>query len=318
MVVARALVGRLLALAATMLVASLVVFGGLYLAPGSPLGFLTGGRSLPPSTIHALTAQYGLNEPLPVRYLHWIRGAVHGDFGESITYQQSVSSVLGPRVMTTFLLLVMATMIIAVVGVGAGLLAAVRGRATDVTIGIASSLSLAIPAFIAAPLLILVFAVDLKWFPTFGPGGQGLADRIWHLTLPAIALAMSSAAFVARITRAAAREELASDHVRTALLRGLPRHHVVRRHVVRNSLIPITTAVGLTSASLIAGSIIVDQAFSLNGLGSSLITAVNEHDYPVVQAITMIMVIAFVVINAVVDLTYSLIDPRIRRKRQRQ
>jgi peptide/nickel transport system permease protein len=314
MAVIKALAGRLAGLVITMFIASVVVFAGLYLAPGSPLGFLTGGRSLPPATLRALSNQYGLDQPLPARYLHWITDALHGNFGESIIYQQSVSSILGPRVLTTLLLLVLATLIITVVGVGAGILAAVRGRATDTVISLTSSLGLAIPAFIAAILLIAVFAVGLHWFPVFGPGSGGLGDRVWHLALPAVALALSSSAFVARITRSATREELASDHVRTALLRGLPRHHVLRRHVVRNALIPITTVVGLTSASLIAGSIIVDQAFSLNGLGSSLVSAVNQHDYPVVQAITMIMVLAFVVINAAVDLTYSLIDPRIRRR----
>lgn len=316
--VIRVVLGRLVGLVVTLFIASIVVFGGLYAAPGSPLGFLTGGRSLPPATLKAITAQYGLDQPLPERYLHWVGGALHGNFGESITYQQSVSSVLGPRLLTTLLLLALATLIITIVGVGAGVTAGVRGGVVDAVIGLASSLGLAIPAFIAAVLLIGAFAVGLHWFPVFGPGGGGgITDRLWHLTLPAIALALASGAFVARITRAATREELVSDHVHTALLRGLPRRQVIRRHVVRNALIPITTVVGLTSASLIAGSIIVDQAFSLNGLGSSLVTGVNEHDYPVVQAITMIMVLAFVLINAAVDLTYSFIDPRLRRRSDR-
>jgi peptide/nickel transport system permease protein len=297
-----------------MFVASVVVFGGLYLAPGSPVGFLTGGRSLPPATIAALKRQYGLDEPLPASYLQWLGGAVHGNFGNSIIYQQSVGSVLAPRLWTTVLLLLLATLIIAVFGVGAGILAAVRGRSTDLTLSLISSLFLAVPTFIAAVLLIGIFAVGMHWFPVFGPGA-GLGDRLWHLTLPAVALALSSTAFVARITRSATREELGSDHVRTARLRGLPRMQILRRHVVRNALIPITTVVGLTSASLIAGSIIVDQAFALNGLGSALVAAVNQHDYPVVQAITLIMVFAFVVINAVVDLTYSMIDPRIRKRK---
>lgn len=310
--IARIIGARLVGLVLTMFVASVVVFAGLYLAPGSPLAFLTGGRTLPPATITALSAEYHLNQPLPQRYLEWVGGLLHGDFGQSITYQQSVSSVLAPRIATTLYLLLFATLIIALVGVGAGIIAGVRGGAVDLGISLASSLGLAVPAFIAAALLILVFGVKLGWFPVFGPGSGGLGDRIWHLTLPAIALALSATAFVARITRAATREELASTHVQTATVRGLRRGLIIRRHVVRNALIPITTVVGLTSASLIAGSVIVDQAFSLNGLGSSLVAAVNEHDYPVVQAITMIMVLAFVVINAVVDLTYSMIDPRIR------
>lgn len=311
MTLVRFLLGRAISLVVTMFIASVVVFGGLYLAPGTPLGFLTGGRSLPPETLAAISAQYGLDQPLPQRYVDWITGMLHGDFGQSIIYQQSVASLLGPRLLTTVLLLVYAMLLIAVIGTGAGVLAAIRGRATDVTVSIASSIALAIPPFIAAILLIGAFAVGLGWFPVFGPG-DGLLDRLWHLTLPAIALALAATAFVTRITRAAVRDEASSDHAYTALTRGLPRRLVIRRHVVRNAMIPITTVVGLTAASLIAGSIIVDQAFSLNGLGAYLVASVNQHDYPVVQAITLIMVAAFVVINTVVDLTYPLIDPRIR------
>lgn len=307
----RFLLGRLVSLVVTMFIASIVVFGGLYLAPGTPLGFLTGGRSLPPETIAAISAQYGLDQPLPQRYLDWVLGMLHGDFGQSIIYQQSVGSLLAPRLLTTVLLLIYAMILIALIGVGAGVLAAVRGKGTDITVSIASSIGLAIPPFIAAILLIGIFAVGLGWFPVFGPG-VGILDRLWHLTLPAIALALAATAFVTRITRSATREELTSDHVDTAFTRGLRRGRVMRRHVVRNAMIPITTVVGLTAASLIAGSIIVDQAFALNGLGAYLVAAVNQHDYPVVQAITLIMVAAFVVINTIVDLTYPLIDPRIR------
>jgi peptide/nickel transport system permease protein len=307
----RFLLGRLVGLVATMFIASVVVFGGLYLAPGTPLGFLTGGRSLPPETIAAITAQYGLDKPLPARYLDWIVGVLHGDFGQSIIYQQSVTSLLGPRLLTTVLLLIYAAILIALFGVGAGLVAAVKSGWPDLTISLGASLGLAIPAFIAAILLIAVFSVGLGWFPVFGPG-TGLLDRLWHLTLPAIALALAATAYVARITRAAAKEELVSDHYETATIRGIPRRLAIRRHVTRNAMIPIATVVGLTSASLIAGSVIVDQAFALNGLGSYLVSAVNQHDYPVVQAITLIMVAAFVIINTLVDMTYPLLDPRIR------
>lgn len=306
----RFILGRLGALIATMFIASVVVFGGLYLAPGTPLGFLTGGRSLSPQAMAAISAQYGLDRPILAQYLSWIGGVVHGDFGQSVIYQQSVTTLLGPRVATTLLLLVYATVLIALFGVGLGMLAAVRGGRTDLMVSFVSSVGMAIPAFIAAIVLIAVFAVSLGWFPVFGPG-SGLLDRLWHLTLPAISLAVAAVAFVARITRAAAREELMSEHVDAAMVRGISRRLVIRRHVARNALIPITTVVGLTSASLIAGSIIVDQAFALNGLGSYLVSAVNQHDYPVVQAITLLMVAAFVVINTIVDITYPFIDPRI-------
>jgi ABC-type dipeptide/oligopeptide/nickel transport systems, permease components len=186
----------------------------------------------------------------------------------------------------------------------------VRGGKVDTSVNLFSSIGLAVPSFVAAIILITVFAVQLGWFPVLGPG-SGIVDRLWHLTLPAIALALSSVAFVARITRFAAREELGRDHVNAALVRGIPRGVVLRRHVARNALVPISTVVGLTSASLIAGSVVVDQAFALNGLGSYLIGSVNNHDYPVVQAITLLMVLAFVLVNTVIDIAYPWIDPRI-------
>lgn len=311
----RFVLGRLGALTVTLFIASIVVFGGLYLAPGSPLGFLTGGRSLPPETITALTKQYGLDKPWPAQYLSWVKGLLTGDLGQSIVYRQDVTSLLAPRVTTTVLLLGYAAVLIALIGVGLGLLAAARGGPTDAIISVLCSIGLAVPAFIAAIVLIAVFAVSLGWFPIFGPGA-GLPDRLWHLTLPAVSLALTSVAYVARITRAAARKELEGEHVQAATLRGLPRMQILRRHVGRNALIPISTVLGLTTAGLIAGSVIVDQAFSLNGLGSYLVSAVNQHDYPVVQAITLLMTAAFVVINSLVDLAYPLIDPQIRNRRK--
>ncbi len=310
MELARFLGGRALSLAGTLLVASVVVFGSLYLAPGSPLAFLTGGRSLSPEAIASITRQYGLDQPLPVRYIDWLGGLLHGDLGQSIVYHQSVGSLLGPRIATTFLLLACATLLIVLLGVGSGFAAGVRGGRVDAAISVLSSVGLAVPAFVAAIVLIAVFAAGLGWFPVLGPG-DGLGDRLWHLTLPAVALALSSIAFVSRITRFATREELGSDHVEAALIRGIPRRTVLRRHVARNALVPVSTVVGLTSASLIAGSVVVDQAFALNGLGSSLISAVTDHDYPVVQAITLLMVLAFVLVNTVVDIAYPWIDPRI-------
>lgn len=310
MAIARFVGGRLLALAGTLFVASIVVFGGLYLAPGSPIGFLTGGRSLSPRAVEAISRQYGLGEPLPVRYLDWIAGLLHGNLGESIEYQQSVNGLLLPRMETTGLLLAYATVLIIVFGAGSGFLAGVRGGRLDAGVSLLSSIGLAVPTFVAAIALIAIFAVQLGWFPVLGPGG-GFLDRLWHLTLPATALALSSIAFVSRITRFATREELGRDHVEAALIRGIPRRIVLRRHVARNALVPISTVVGLTSASLIAGSVVVDQAFALNGLGSYLINAVDDHDYPVVQAITLLMVLAFVLVNTVIDLAYPWIDPRI-------
>ena len=294
----------------TLVISTFVVFGSLYIAPGSPVGYLTGGRALSAATIASIKAQYHLNDPFLTRYWDWLTGALHGNLGQSIIFRQAVGPLVGARIETTALLVAMAAILILAVGIAAGAVAALRGGATDSGVLVVGSVGIAIPSFVAAIVLIALFAVDLGWFPVFG-SGTGLPDRLWHLTLPAIALALSSTAFVARVTRTTMREELAREHVETARVRGIPERVVVRRHVLRNAMIPITTVGGLTVASLIAGSVVVEQAFGLNGIGQFLIQSVNAKDFAVVQAIALILVVAFVVVNTLVDITYRLIDPRV-------
>lgn len=301
---------RLAGLVITLLVSSFVVFGAVYLAPGSPIGYLTGGRTLPPETVASIKAQYHLDDPFLTRYWDWLTGVVHLDFGQSIAFRQDVSSLLAPRIETSLLLVLLSALLIVASGVVLGSIAALRGGRVDTAILLLGSVGIAVPSFVAAIVLITVFAVNLGWFPVFGPG-DGLVDRLWHLVLPAIALALSSAAFVSRVTRTAMRAELAREHVETARTRGIPERLVVSRHVFRNALIPITTVGGLAVASLIAGSVVVEQAFGLNGLGQYLIQAVGSKDIAIVQAISLILVTAFVVINTLVDVAYALIDPRV-------
>jgi peptide/nickel transport system permease protein len=307
----RYLLQRLVGLVLTLLAASFVIFAALYVAPGDPIAFLTGGRTVSPATIAALRAQYHLDDALPIAYLHWLGGAVHGDFGQSVLNGESVSSLLAPRIVNTAMLLAVASLLILVVGLGSGIIAGLRPGPVDTTILLGSTLALAIPSFVVAIVLISVFAVNLGWFPVFG-SGSGVPDRLYHLVLPSLALALASTAFVGRVTRAAVRGELDREHVQTAISRGIPYRLVVRRHVVRNALIPITTVGGLTVAGLIAGAAIVERAFNLNGLGGYLVTEVQAKDFPVAQAICMIMVAAFVVVNAIVDIIYTMVDPRLK------
>lgn len=175
----------------------------------------------------------------------------------------------------------------------------------------ATTAGLATPGFVAAILLVSLFAVRLGWFPAFGSGSGGL-DRLYHLTLPAVALALSGLALVARVTRTAVVGESRREHVETARGRGLAESLVVRRHILRNAFIPISTVSGLTVGGLIAGSVIIETAFGLNGVGSFLVQSVNAKDFAVVQAITMLLVGAFVLINTAVDILYVIIDPRVR------
>ncbi len=307
----RFLLRRLLLLVATLLVASFAIYGALYLSPGSPIATLTGGRTPSPDAIRVLEQRYHLNDPFLVRYWHWLTAALTGDLGVSIPLHQDVSTLVAQRAPTTAALVAYASVLIVATGVALGVLAALRPGWIDTSVIVVTTVSAAIPAFIAAIVLILVFGVDLRWFPTVGEG-HGFLDGLYHLTLPALALAASSLALVARVTRAAVREELAKEHVQTAVSRGLPRRVVIRHHVLRNAAIPITTVSGLTVASLIAIAAVVERAFAINGLGSYLVQAALSKDFAVVQGISLLLVAAFVVVNTTVDVLYAFLDPRVK------
>jgi peptide/nickel transport system permease protein len=306
--VARDLAGLIV----TLLVSSFVVFAALYVAPGNPVAFLTKGRPVSAATVAQLSAYYHLNQPFGIRYWDWLTGILHGDLGTSIIFGIPVSSLIGPRVTTTVLLVVYAWLLIVLSGVTLGVLSGIRGRMTDAVISAGTTVGLATPVFVAAIVLITVFAVDLHWFPTLG-AGSGLVGRIHSLTLPAIALALGGSAYVARVSRTAVRDAETREFVETARGRGLPSGHVLTHHVLRYALIPISTVTGITIASLLVGTVIVEPAFGLSGLGSLLVQSVEDHDFPVVQAISLILVTAFVVINVAVDMLYPLLDPRITR-----
>ena len=301
---------RLAMLVLTLLVASFAIYASLSVAPGDPLSVLTGGRTLPPEALAVLRARYHLNEPLPAQYWHWLTGALHGDLGSSIALRESVNTLIGERAGVTFELVAYASILILLLGIGSGILAGLRRGAVDSTVIAGTTVFAAIPSFVAAIVLISVFAVKLGWFPALGAGTGGV-DRLWHLTLPAIALALSALAIVARVTRVSVREEMGREHVQTAISRGLPSHLVIRRHVLRNAAIPITTVTGITIASLIALSAVVERAFRLNGLGSALVSAAASKDFAVVQGIALILVAAFVITNTIVDLLYAFLDPRV-------
>ena len=306
---ARFVAQRVGALVLTLLVASFLIFGALYLAPGDPATLLAGGRATP-AVLEQIRVQNHLNDPVWTRYWDWLSGIAHGDLGTSFVYKQSVTTLLAPRAGTTIFLVVYAAIIILGVGISLGLSSALRRRLGAV-ITVGTAVGMATPAFVAAIILITVFAVNLGWFPVFG-SGSGFVDRLWHLTLPAIALAFAWVAYVAQITKASVREELNREHVETARSRGIPAGLIVRRHVFRNALIPITTVAGLTVAGLVAGAVVVEQAFGLNGLGSFLVQAAGQKDFAVVQAIALLLVATFVVANAVVDLLNGILDPRLR------
>jgi peptide/nickel transport system permease protein len=301
---------RLAMLVVALLVSSFVIFAGLQLAPGDPLAALSGGRSLSPETLATLRAQYHLDDPFLVQYWHWLIGALQGDLGQSIAQRQDVSSIISERIGVTAELVLLAALMILAAGIGLGILAGLRRGAVDTGVLIATSVLAAIPSFVAAVLLLSVFAVNLGWFPAIG-AGEGFGDRLWHLVLPAVALAASALAIVARVTRVSVREELEREHVQTAVSRGIPWRLVVRRHVLRNAAIPIATVSGITITSLIALSAVVERAFGINGIGATLVQAAASKDLALVQGIALVLVAAFVIGNTLVDLLYAVLDPRV-------
>jgi peptide/nickel transport system permease protein len=300
----------LAAMVTTLFATSLLVFSSLRLAPGGPLQFLGQGRSPSPEALALAKEEYGLDRPFLSQYLHWVSGVVHGDLGKSFQFRSDVSALLAVRVAPTLTLITMAALLITVVGVMAGVVGALNaGRLADKAVLVLVTALAAVPPFVAAIVLISVFSVGLGWFPTFGPG-DGLLDRLHHLALPSVALALTFVALLGRVTRSAMLDELGREHVEVALSRGIPTRTVIRRHVLRNALGPITTISGVVVAGLLVSSAVVESAFGLNGLGSLLVQSVDKRDFPVVQAIVLTVVVTFVVCNVLVDLLQTVLDPR--------
>lgn len=307
----RYLVGRLLGLVTVLFVTSLVVFGSLHLAPGDPVSFLLHGRPATPEAVAALRSQYHLDDPLPVQYAKWLGGVLQGDFGRSGQYHQDVTELIASRLPGTAVLVGYAALLVAVLGVAAGILAALRPGPLDRAVLLGTGVATATPSFVTAIALVSLFSVQLGWFP--GPGGTpaGFSERLYHLTLPAFALALTFAGLLARVTRSAMLDELGREHVEVAHARGVAARTVVRKHVLRNALGPVVTVGGTMLAGLLISTSIVETAFDVPGLGSLLVQSVSAKDFAVVQAITLLSVAAFVLVNLAVDLLAPLIDPRL-------
>lgn len=310
MTTSRRVLGKLGALLLTLFLASLLVFFSRFLVPGDPIRFLLRGRKPSPEAIAEVTAQYGLDLPPWQQYVEWVAGILHGDFGRSLQYRQDVSVVIGERLPVTLGLVVLAGITIALVGLAAGMIAALnRGRPLDRAVLSGLTVLGAIPSFVGAIVLIAVFAVQLGWFPSFG-SGEGFLDTAYHLVLPSIALAVVFVVLVAKVTRSSMVDQLDREHVEVATSRGLGRATVIRRHVFRNAVGPILTVSGLLVAGLLVASSIVESAFGLSGIGSLLVQSVDRLDFPVVQAIVLLIVTAFVVVNAIIDVLEPWVDPR--------
>jgi peptide/nickel transport system permease protein len=308
---------RLVALVVLVVVISFVVFSLLYLAPGSPEQVLLGARPSTPDTIAAIREEYHLDDPFLVQYWKWAEGAIHLDFGRSIRTNEPVVDGITSHLKITLQLGGLAFLLTMCLGVPLGVLAALRKR-TSVDRGIVSLsvVGVSAPAFATGILLLYVFAVELGWFPVFGEG-TGVVDRLQHLLLPAFAVALTGMGLVLKLTRTAVIGSLEQDYVTFALARGIPRRRVLWAYALRNALVPIVTAGGLLLAYMLAGTVLVEVTFALQGLGSLLVDSVKTLDVPMVQALSILIATLVVLVNLLADLVYVAVDPRISFARGR-
>jgi peptide/nickel transport system permease protein len=307
--------GRLASLTASLIVASIVIFAVVEVIPGDPAAFMLGVNARP-DTIAALRAEMGLDEPLIARYAAWVGGMVQGDFGVSWTYKTPVATLIADRIWVSLPLAIYALALSTLVAFPAGIYAASRrGGAGDTAIMGATQLGVAIPNFWFAMILVLIFAINLRWFSAGGfPGWADPFAALKALTLPAIALALPQAAILARVMRSSLLDMLGEDFIRTARAKGLSRRQALWRHALRNALIPVLTIIGLQFSFLLAGAIIIEQVFFLPGLGRLIFQAISARDLIVVESVVMLLVFTVIVVNFIVDLTYAAVDPRLRAR----
>ncbi|RNF35990.1 ABC transporter permease [Paracoccus methylarcula] len=306
---------RILSLGLSLLVASAVIFSVVELVPGDPASFML-GTGAQPETIAALREQMGLDQPLPLRYANWLGALLQGDFGQSFTYKAPISELIGDRLQVSLALAVLALLLAVAIALPVGVYAAARrGQAGDAAVMGGTQLGIALPNFWFAMLLVLLFAVKLRWLPAGGfPGWSDPLAGLKALILPAVALALPQAAILARVLRSALIETQGQDYIRTARAKGLSAGQVLRRHALRNALIPVLTIMGMQFSFLLAGAIIIENVFYLPGLGRLIFQAINQRDLIVVQSAVLVLVAAVITVTFIVDLAYALVDPRLRRR----
>ncbi|WP_304620713.1 ABC transporter permease [Paracoccus sediminilitoris] len=308
---------RLAGAALMLLVTSLVIFLLIEAAPGDPAEIML-GTSAQADTLAALRDQLGLDRPLMVRYLAWLGGVVTGDMGQSYTYGVPVAGLIAERMLVTLPLTLMATLLAVGVSVPLGVMAAARpGRAGDGLATVFAQMGIAVPNFWIGLLLILVFALKLGWFPVGGFPGWG--DAGWGaasaLILPAVALAIPQAAVLTRVTRAAVLDVASEDFIRTARAKGLSRRRALWRHTVPNALLPVVTMLGLQIPFLISGAVLVENVFSLPGIGTLAYQALSQRDLIVVQNVVLLFAAIVLAVNAGTDALYARLDPRLKARR---
>ena len=310
----KTLVKRVLLLIATLLLVTILAFVAFSIIPGDPTSSILGVEATQ-EQIAALRDRLGLDLPIWQRYLHWLGGLLTGDLGESYNYGMSVAQLLSTCVTHTLTLAVLAFVLIVAISLPLGIIAArYEGGVVDRVLTILNQITMSVPNFVAGILLVYVFGLVLRLFQ---PGAivspqTGWGPYLWYMLFPALAVALPRSAMTVKMLRGAILSELGQDYIRTAYSKGNSKTSALWRHVLRNAMIPVVTFLAMTVADIMAGSIVVEQVFGIPGLGKMLVTSIGNRDYPVVQAIVVLIATVVVVCNFAADLLYRVMDPRLR------
>ncbi|GEN44358.1 ABC transporter permease [Alkalibacillus haloalkaliphilus] len=299
------IIRRILQLIPVLLGVTVLVFLLMHLTPGNPAQLMA-GENAPPEMVEQIENRLGLNDPLPVQYFDYVAGVVQGDLGTSMRYNTPVIDEVGPRFWVTIELALYATVLSIFLGLIAGIISAVRQYSiADVSIMIVALFGLSMPNFWLGLMLMQWFSINLGWFP---PTGWGSPEQV---LLPVITLGTAGAAIIARMTRSSMLEVISQDYIRTARAKGVKERIIIYKHALKNALIPVVTVVGLQFGALLAGAVLTEEVFAINGMGRLLVDSIMNRDFPVVQACILIISVVFVVVNLLVDISYKFLNKRI-------
>ena len=310
----RFLVKRILSVIPVLFVVSVVVFLLVHLVPGDPAAAMLGDMATE-ADIAALRERMGLNRPLLEQYVVWVGNVLHGDFGESVSGNETVLSMILSHLQPTVFLSLYSLMIAAVIAIPLGMIAArKKGAMVDHSVTVISLAGISLPSFLLGLFLMLLFAVRLKWFPVSGyvPPSQGMASHLRSLCLPAITLGFMNAALMMRMTRASMLEVLGSDYMKMAKAKGVKEFFLIAKHAFKNTLVTVITVIGQSIVQALAGAAVVESLFAIPGLGQLMVNSIGRRDYYVNQSIVLLIAVFNVLVTMLIDIIYGLVDPRVR------
>lgn len=310
---------RMLSIIPVLIIVSIIVFTLIHLIPGDPARAIL-GQEASIQQIENLREELGLNQPIVTQYFDWVVGILQGDLGTSYFSNKPVTEIIFQYIGATLSLAIYAQILAVVIAIPLGILAArYKGSIIDQFLTSASLFGISIPSFLSGLLLVLVFGVFLKWLPVAGykPLDHGVIEHIKYLTLPAISLGLLQAALITRMTRSSMLEILGQNFIRTAKAKGAKQQRIIYLHALRNAFIPILTVIGQSFASLVAGAAVVETIFNIPGIGQLIINSVTRRDYSVIQGIVLFITVSYVFINLIIDVLYSIVDPRVRLSSKR-